>query len=61
MTAYRPTPVPLSHLEAELAVEQDGVDVVRLLLEVGGTVDTQERVLDTKACKPRPMHGPSKA
>ena len=36
MTAYRPSPVPLSHVASELCLEQDGADVVQLLEAAGG-------------------------
>ncbi|KAG1672045.1 hypothetical protein FOA52_008921 [Chlamydomonas sp. UWO 241] len=57
ITAYRPSPVPLSYLGASLVVEQDGADVIKIALEQGGVIDTEEGVLDTKSCRPRPMTG----
>uniref|UniRef100_A0A7R9V2P4 SAC3/GANP/THP3 conserved domain-containing protein n=1 Tax=Chlamydomonas euryale TaxID=1486919 RepID=A0A7R9V2P4_9CHLO len=54
MTAYRPTPVPLSYLEDSLAVQQDGADAANIVVDQGGVVDTEAGVLDTRASRPRP-------
>ena len=50
MVAYRPSRVPLDHIASELALEQDGADVVDLLRSVGGRCDKGE--LDTKGSFP---------
>lgn len=52
MIAYRPSPLPLSVLGEELAVDQDGADLVALLRGAGGRVDLAQGVLDTKASQP---------
>ena len=50
MTAYRPSPLPLDHVASELALEQDGSDVVELVRSVGGRCVDGE--LDTKGSCP---------